>query len=52
MYCQHRWQNNHQSPLADEFDGLTGEEEELAKSVVCLDKVPTAYGMQINAEKT
>ena len=31
---------------------LTGEEEELAKSVECLDKASTAYGMETSAEKT
>ena len=32
--------------------GLAGEEEELAKLVERLDKVSTAYGMVISAEKT
>ena len=31
---------------------MTGEEEELAKLVECLDKASTAYGMEIIAEKT
>ena len=38
--------------FADDIDGLAGEEEELAKFVECLDKVSTAYGMEICAEKT
>ena len=33
-------------------DGLAGDEQELAKLVECLDKAPTAYGMEISAEKT
>ena len=35
--------------VADDIDGVAGEEEELAKLVERLDK---AYGMEINAEKT
>ena len=38
--------------VADEIDGLAGEEEELANLVECLDKASTAYGMEISAEKT
>ena len=38
--------------FADNIDGLAGEEEELAKLVERLDKAPTAYGMEISAEKT
>ena len=38
--------------LADDTDGLAGEEEELANLVERLDKAPTAYGMEISAEKT
>ena len=38
--------------FADDIDGLAGEEEELAKSVERLDKVSTAYGTKISAEKT
>ena len=38
--------------FADDIDGLAEEEEELAKLVERLDKVPTAYGMDISAEKT
>ena len=38
--------------FADDMDGLAGEEEELANLVECLDKVSTAYGMNISAEKT
>ena len=38
--------------FAYDIDGLAGEEEELAKLVECLDKASTAYGMEINAEKT
>ena len=37
--------------FADDIDGLAGEEEELAKLVEHLDKAPTAYGMEIAAEK-
>ena len=38
--------------FADDVDGLTGKEEEMAKLVECLDKAATAYGMEISAEKT
>ena len=38
--------------FADDIDGLAGEEEELAKLIKRLDKVSTAYGMEISAEKT
>ena len=38
--------------FAEDIDGSTGEEEELAKSVEHLDKTSTAYGMEISAEKT
>ena len=38
--------------IADNIDGLAGEEKELAKLVERLDKVSTAYGMEIRAEKT
>ena len=38
--------------FTDDIDGLAGEEEELANLVECLDKASTAYGMEINAEKT
>ena len=38
--------------FADDINGLAGEEEELANSVERLDKVSTAYGMEISAEKT
>ena len=38
--------------FADDIDGLSGEEEEHAKLVECLDKASTAYGMEISAEKT
>ena len=37
---------------ADNIDGFAGEEEELAKLVECLDKASTAYGTEINTEKT
>ena len=37
--------------FADDNDGLAGEEEELANLVERLDKAPTAYGMEISAEK-
>ena len=38
--------------FADDFDGLAGEEEELAKIAERLGKASTAYGMEISAEKT
>ena len=38
--------------FADDIDCLAGEEEELANLVERLDKASTAYGMEINAEKT
>ena len=38
--------------FADDIDGRAGEEEELGKLVERLDKAATAYGMEINAEKT
>ena len=38
--------------FADEIDGLTGEEEELANLVEHLDKASTASGMEIGAKKT
>ena len=38
--------------FADDSDGLAGEEEEPAKLAECHDKVSTAYGMEISAEKT
>ena len=38
--------------FADEFDGLAGEEEELAKLVECFDKAAKAYGKKVSAEKT
>ena len=38
--------------FADDIDGLAGEEEELANLVERLDNASTAYGMEINAEKT
>ena len=38
--------------FADDIVGLAGEEEELANLVELLDKAPTAYGMEISAEKT
>ena len=37
--------------FADGIDGLKREEEELAKLVECLDKVSTAYGMEMSVEK-
>ena len=37
--------------FADDIDGLAEEEEEPAKLVERLDKAPTAYGMEISAEK-
>ncbi len=38
--------------FADDIDGLAGREEELADLVERLDKTSTAFGIQINAEKT
>ena len=38
--------------FGDDIDGLAGREEELADLVKRLDKTSTAFGMQINAEKT
>ena len=38
--------------FVDDIDGLAEEGEELAKLVECLDKVSTAYGMEISVEKT
>ena len=38
--------------FADDINGLAGQEEELAKLVERLDKVSTAYGMEISTEKT
>ena len=38
--------------FADDIDGLAGREEELADLVERLDQTSTAFGMQINAEKT
>ena len=38
--------------FADDIDGLTGVEEELAKLVELLDKASAAYDMEISAEKT
>ena len=38
--------------FAGDIDGLAGREEELADLVERLDKTSTAFGMQINAEKT
>ena len=38
--------------IADDIDGLAGEEEESEKLVERLDKASTAYGMGNSAEKT
>ena len=38
--------------FADDIDGLSGEEEELANLVEHLDKASTAYCVKISAEKT
>ena len=51
-HCQHWRQNNTNLRFVDDIDGLAEEEEELAKLVECLDKVSTAYGMEVNVEKT
>ena len=39
-------------PFAENIDGIAEEEEELAKLVERIDTAPTAYGMEISAEKT
>ena len=38
--------------FADDIDGLAGREKELADLMERLDNTSTAFGMQINAEKT
>ena len=38
--------------FSDDFNGLAGEKEELAKLVECLDKASIAYNIEISAEKT
>ena len=38
--------------VADDIDGLAGEEEELRNLVERLDKASTACGMEISAEET
>ena len=38
--------------FADDIDGLVGEEEELANFVECLDKAPSAYGMEISSKNS
>ena len=38
--------------VADDIDGLAGEEEELANLAERLDKTSRAYGIEISAEKT
>ena len=38
--------------FADDIDGLTGDEQELANLVEHLKKTSTSYGMEISAEKT
>ena len=37
--------------FADDIDGVAEEEGELAKLLERLEKAPTAYGMEISAEK-
>ena len=37
--------------FTDDIDGFAGEKEEVAKLVERLDKAPTAYGIEISAEK-
>ena len=37
--------------FADDIDGLTGEEEELANLVECLDKASTVYVMEISVPR-
>ena len=50
--CQHWRQKITNLRFADGIDGLAGQEGELAKLVECVDKKPTAYSMEISAEKT
>ena len=38
--------------FADDIDGLAGDEQELVNLIDCLEKTSSAYGMEINAEKT
>ena len=38
--------------FAEDIAGLAGEEEELANLIECLHKTSTAYGIEINADKT
>ena len=38
--------------FAEDIDGLAGQEQELVKLENHLEKAPTAYDMQISAEKT
>ena len=38
--------------IADDIDGIAGEQEELVKLVERIDNASTAYGMEISAEKT
>ena len=38
--------------FTDDIDGFAGEEEKLANLVERLDKVSTAYDMEVSAEKT
>ena len=38
--------------VADDIDGLAGEEEDLVNLVERVDKATIAYGMEISAEKT
>ena len=47
-HCRHWRENNHH--IADDINGLEGEEEELAKLAEHLDKASTAYGMEISAK--
>ena len=37
--------------FADDIDGLAGSEDELRELITKLEKISTAYGMEINAEK-
>ena len=38
--------------IADDIDGIAGEQEELVKLVERIDNASTAYGMEISDEKT
>ena len=49
---QHRRQNNYNLRFAEDIDGLPGTRSKLISLIKYLDEAYTAYGMQINAQKT